>query len=98
MIHAFIAFICCVIILLLRFPTWMYSWPAVFYISREFAQAEYRYVLKHLQGSFREMPTFAGFYPEVWNKKSLLDWICPLIVCVLFLFFAKKIKKFFISK
>ena len=84
MIHAILSSIFCGCMLYFRRPSWTCLWPAIFYISREFAQAEYRYVIKHCHGSFKTMPTFAGFYPEVWNMKSMLDWIIPLLVCLIF--------------
>ena len=89
MIHAILAIIFCLIILVFRFPAFATLWPGVFYISREFAQAEYRYVLKHCHGSFAHMPTFAGFYPEVWNTKSILDWVLPTIVSLAFYYYLK---------
>lgn len=90
MIHGVLSFLFCCGVLLFRCPASMYLWPAVFYLSREFAQAEYRYVLRHCHGSFAEMPTFAGFYPESWNTKSILDCLIPLCVSLLFWFLAKR--------
>ena len=84
MIHAGLSLIFCVVVTLARLPSSLYLWPAVFYLSREFAQAEYRYVLRHCHGSFAEMPTLAGFYPESWNTKSLLDFLLPLLVSLVF--------------
>ena len=91
MIHAIISIIFCCIILLLRYPAHIMLWPGVFYVSREFAQAEYRYVLTYCNGLFSQMPTFAGFYVDIWNKKSLLDWILPVLVSLIF-YYATKIK------
>lgn len=52
---------------------------AVFYFSREIAQAEYRYIETH--GGFRyECPWYCGFLPESWTLKAMLDWLLP--VCV----------------
>ena len=89
MIHAFISVLFCCSMLIFHRPPWIMLWPAVFYISREFAQAEYRYVLTYCDGSFLQMPTFAGFYPEIWNIKSLLDWILPLIVSLSFYYYLR---------
>ena len=93
MIHAVLSIIFCVVVTFFRLPVWTYLWPAVFYISREFAQSEYRYVLRHCHGSFAQMPIFAGFYAENWNMKSLLDWILPLLVSLLFWYGSKYISR-----
>ena len=91
MIHAGLAALFCVCVVVLRGRAWLCLWPAVFYVSREFAQVEYRYVLRYAHGSFADMPTFAGFYPIVWNQKSLLDWLLPTLVsCVFWWVYAKK--------
>ena len=79
--------------LLFRRPAWTCLWPAVFYVSREFAQAEYRYVIRFCHGSFATMPTFAGFYPEMWNRKSMLDWLLPLAVSLVFWYVAARRSK-----
>ena len=80
--------------LLFHFPRWTFLWPGVFYVSREFAQAEYRYILKFCNGSFSQMPTFAGFDPVVWNTKSFLDWILPVIVSLIFWYGSKFREKY----
>lgn len=93
MIHAGLAALFCIGVLCVKGRAFLCLWPAVFYISREFAQAEYRYVLSFCNGSFATMPTFAGFYPVVWNTKSMLDWILPLTVSLLFWLIAEKSEK-----
>ena len=89
MIHAGLAALFCLLVVLLRAPSWLTLWPGVFYVSREFAQAEYRYVLTFCHGSFAEMPTFAGFLPIVWNQKSMLDWVLPCMVSLVFWYLCK---------
>ena len=92
MIHAILAIIFCIIVLALRLPAFVALFPSVFYISREFAQAEYRYILKYCGGSFANMPTFAGFYPEIWNVKSILDFVLPTVVSIIFYYYIKNIQ------
>lgn len=63
---------------------------AIFYFSREIAQAEYRYIETH--GGFRyACPWYCGFLPESWTVKSILDWVLPAIVAVIFWFISAKI-------
>jgi len=90
MIHALLALLFCLCIVFFKCRTWLCLWPAVFYVSREFAQAEYRFVIKYCHGSFAQMPTFAGFSPVVWDKKSMLDWILPLCVSLVFFYFYRR--------
>lgn len=59
-----------------------YLHPAIlvagFYLGREHAQAEYRFMAKF--GITREhMPLWAGFDPQVWTLADVLDWFLPLV-------------------
>lgn len=57
---------------------------AAFYIGRELAQAEYRYIQAN-GGQRDEVPWYCGFLPEAWNKKGVLDWVGPLVVAILYM-------------
>ena len=92
MIHAILALVFCLVVLGFKFPAFVALWPSIFYISREFAQAEYRYILRYCNGSFSNMPTFAGFYPEIWNIKSILDFVLPTVVSIIFYYYIKHIQ------
>ena len=79
--HAILAFVFCVTGWALHSPVEFCILPAAFYLGRELAQAEYRYMEAH--GINRSaMPFFVWFYPSAWTLKGLLDWVLPLIVCV----------------
>lgn len=56
---------------------------AAFYMGRELAQAEYRYIQAN-GGQRDEVPWYCGFLPEAWNKKGVLDWVGPLALAVLY--------------
>ena len=58
--------------------------PGFFYLGREIAQAEHRYISSH-EGNRADFPWYVGFYKEAWTKKGMLDWINPMIVSVVFL-------------
>ena len=60
-----------------------FFFPAWFYIGRELAQAEERYIDAH-GGHRKGCPWNCGFFAESWNKKSFLDWILPLAVSTAF--------------
>ena len=63
---------------------------AIFYLSREFTQAEYRYI--EARGGLRyECPWYCGFLPESWTVKAILDWVLPAIVAIIFLLISTKI-------
>lgn len=52
------------------------------FIGREHAQAEYRWIETYGLHVRANMPWWGGFDPKVWNLKSLLDWLLPvLFVC-----------------
>jgi len=56
---------------------------AAFYVGREHAQAEYRWIERFGVGRRVNMPWWGGFDRRVWNRKSLLDWIAPLFAITL---------------
>lgn len=54
---------------------------AFFFLGREHAQAEYRYIESHggLRYSIQGILEFKAFSPSVWNLKSILDWALPIV-------------------
>lgn len=61
----------------------VFFFPAWFYIGREVAQAEYRYISSH-GGKRANCPWYCGLFSEAWNMKSFLDWALPLAVSAVF--------------
>ena len=85
MIHALISLGFCALLLLAGAPWPCLFWPAAFYLGREVAQAEYRWIEAH-GGKRANCPWWCGFLPGAWNAKSLLDWLLPLaasLACLL---------------
>ena len=81
MIHAAITLVFCIIILSFKLPVGLVLIPVAFYIGREHAQAEYRYIEAH--GRKRaNCPWWCGFMPEAWTLKGVMDWILPLGVAL----------------
>lgn len=80
MIHAlFTFFICCGVAALPGLPPWLCFLPAAWYMGREVAQAEYRYIAAH-GGKRANMPWYGGFLPIAWTAKGVCDWLLPLAV------------------
>jgi hypothetical protein len=51
-----------------------------FWLGREHAQADQRYLEKH-RIKWKDKPFFAGFYKESWNYKSLFeDMLYPILM------------------
>jgi len=82
MTHALIAVVMCGVFMLLKSPSWLCLLPAVFYIGREFTQAEYRYIEAFCSGLRTNMPWYAPFLPSAWTVKGMMDWVLPLVVCL----------------
>lgn len=57
---------------------WIGAAFALFYMGREHAQAEYRWIERFGSGRRANMPWWGGFDPKVWNLKSLTDWAFPI--------------------
>lgn len=77
MFHGIISIVWCAVCAVLNFPWLAFFLPACFYIGREHAQAEYRYIEAH-GGVRKKCPLWCGFMPEAWTAKGMLDWILPL--------------------
>jgi len=57
---------------------------STFYIAREHAQAEYRWIERYGLGRRANMPWWGPFDPRVWNNlHSWLDWVLPLVGTVM---------------
>ena len=82
MIHALITLLLQVIIGLTTGNWWIGASFALFYMGREHAQAEYRWIERYGQGKRANMPWWGGFDPKVWNLKSLTDWLLPCLTAI----------------
>jgi len=83
MIHGLITIAWCVLCAVVKLPWPFCFWAVAFYVGREVAQAEYRYIERH--GGRRSLcPWWCGFIPEAWDLKSLSDWFCPLVAALTF--------------
>ena len=56
---------------------------AAFYVGREVAQAEYRYIEAH-GGKRDECPWYCGLLPSAWTVKGMLDWMLPVLIAIAF--------------
>ena len=83
MIHAFLTAVFCVPCLLLSLPWLVLFWPPAFYLGREHAQAEERY-MRARDINREAAPWWMGFAPSAWTLKSLLDFLLPLAVSIAF--------------
>jgi hypothetical protein len=60
------------------------AFGAAFFLGREHAQAEYRWIKTFGDGKRSNMPAWGGFDPRVWRGEhdALLDWIVPVVAVV----------------
>ncbi len=56
------------------------------FIAREHTQAEYRWIAQLGGGRRANMPWWGGFDWRAWNLSSLLDWLVPILACVVVYF------------
>lgn len=56
---------------------------AIFYLGREHAQAEYRYISSH-GGQRHAVPWYCGLLPAAWTSKGVTDWVGPLLIALLY--------------
>lgn len=78
MIHALIALLIQTVVGYATGNWWAGVVVAMFYVGREHAQAEYRWIERFGFRRRANMPWWGGFDPKVWNLKSLTDWSIPL--------------------
>ena len=61
--------------------------PAVymagFYLGREIAQAEYRYIEAYCDRKRENMSWWAVVSPKAWTLKGMLDWLLPTLVAAI---------------
>lgn len=53
-----------------------------FYLGRELAQAENRWIATFGAGLRENMPLWGGFDPQIWNMKSLGDFALPALAAL----------------
>lgn len=82
MIHAVITIIIAFLVLVFDGNYAFCFFPVFFYMGREHAQAEYRYIESH-KIHRADCPLFFGLYPSAWTAKGLLDFLLPLAGAVL---------------
>ena len=89
MIHAMITSIYSCVWIVLALPVYGLVLPAGFYIGRELAQAEYRYIEYYCNNKRSDMPWYAPWTLKAWKTqqgtiywKSILDWVLPSIVSI----------------
>ena len=56
---------------------------SVIFMVREHTQAEYRWIAMLGAGHRANMPLYGGFDPRVWDVASVLDFLVPIIACLL---------------
>ena len=82
--------------LIVRFisGSWIAGAAAAFawFVSREIAQAEYRWIEHFGRGLRANMPWWGGFDPRVWQRADpWLDWIVPVAAAVAVAFVATRV-------
>ena len=81
MTHALIAPVWCLLCIFAGLPWPFFFWPAAFYMGREHAQAEYRWLTaRDMKRSLA--PWWIGFSPDAWDAKAVLDFALPFAVAV----------------
>jgi hypothetical protein len=87
MIHSLIAAALQVVVGLLT-GDWLTggAFAVGFYVGREHAQAEYRWIERYAGGARTLMPWWGGFDHRVWGRKSVLDFALPAIAVGLIAF------------
>ena len=83
MIHALIALGICVIVFLTKLPAFLMLVIIPFYVAREFAQAEYRYIEQYCGRKREKMPWYAPFTLKAWTVKGVLDFVLPSVVSII---------------
>lgn len=92
MLHGLITLIICLVIG--WFDASLVFLPASFYVGREIAQAEERYIKAH-DKKRENCPWYCGFLKDAWTEKGMCDWCIPVIVSILcYLFFKFQVYQF----
>ncbi len=58
---------------------WLGVAASLFYLGREIAQAEYRWIEHYGLGLRANMPWWGRFDRRVWTVHSLTDWLLPIL-------------------
>lgn len=62
---------------------WAGALPGAFYyVGREIAQAEYRWIDQFGNGKRANMPWWGGFDKRVWKTDAIADLLCPVVAVV----------------
>lgn len=81
MTHAAVTALWCIACIALGLPWPVLFWPSAFYVGREEAQAEQRYIDTH--GGHRDKCSwYCGLLPQSWTLKGLLDFLLPLAISI----------------
>ena len=62
-----------------------------FFIGRELAQAEYRWIETYGLGRRANMPWWGRFDKRVWNLHSMTDWLLPIIFTLVVAILTKRV-------
>ena len=81
MIHGLFSLAAVLLVFAFSLPVHMAFFVPFFYMGREHAQAEYRYIQSH-GGHRADCPWYCGFLPSAWTVKGLLDFVIPLLIAV----------------
>ena len=57
------------------------AFGAAFFIGREIAQAEYRWIEAYGEGKRANLPWWGAFTPKAWTVKSVVDFVAPAAAC-----------------
>jgi hypothetical protein len=68
--------------------------PSGYFLGREVAQAEYRWIEKFGDGLRENLPWNAFLDGRVWvNIDQTADWLGPLSACTIVAFFSSRVRK-----
>lgn len=82
-LHPVIALSAQLVLGLLTGNFWYGVAAAAFYLGREHAQAEYRWIEKYGFGRRANLPWWGAFDKRVWDIHSITDWVLPLIFTII---------------
>jgi len=85
--HFIITFCTCLVVFFLNLSTGVYLTPLFFFLGRELAQAEYRYIEQYGKGLRANLPWYGSLLPKVWDFHSFFwNLILPVLVSLFFYF------------
>ncbi len=87
MIHGLLTAAWCLACLWAGLPWPFLFWPPAFYLGREHAQAEERY-MRARDINRAKAPWWMGIAPSAWSLKSLIDCLGPTAAALASMFFA----------